>query len=65
MVKMEMEEQTLYTRIEKVEKFLRQDLSQDARRIWINKLRDLKELRWQKANERIQSLARFGGAYLE
>ena len=59
------EEQTLYTRIEKVEKFLRQDLSQDARRIWINKLRDLKELRWQKANERIQSLARFGGAYLE
>jgi len=65
MVKMEMEEQTLYTRIEKVEKFLRQDLSQDARRIWINKLRDLKELRWQKANERIQSLARFGGAYME
>ena len=60
-----MEEQTLYTRIEKVEKFLRQDLSQDARRIWINKLRDLKELRWQKANERIQSLARFGGAYME
>jgi hypothetical protein len=65
MVEMEREEQTLYTRIEKVEKFLRQDLSQDARRIWINKLRDLKELRWQKANERIQSLARFGGAYME
>jgi len=65
MVEMEMEEQTLYTRIEKVEKFLRQDLSQDARRIWINKLRDLKELRWQKANERIEALARFGGAFLE
>ena len=65
MVEMEMEEQTLYTRIEKVEKFLRQDLSQDARRIWINKLRDLKELRWQKANERIEALARYGGAFLE
>ena len=62
MVEMEMEEQTLYTRIEKV---LRQDLSQDARRIWTNKLRDLKELRWQKANERIETLARFGGAYME
>ena len=65
MVEMEMEEQTLYTRIEKVEKLLRQDLSQGARRIWTNKLRDLKELRWQKANERIETLARFGGAYME
>jgi len=65
MVEMEMEEQTLYTRIEKVENFLLQDLSQDARRIWINKLRDLKELRWQKANERIEALARYGGAFLE
>jgi len=59
------EEQTLYTRIDKVEKLLRQDLSQSARYIWTTKLRDLKELRWQKANERIEALARFGGAYME
>ena len=61
----DMEEQTLYTRIDKVEKLLRQDLSQSARYIWTNKLRDLKELRWQKANERIEALARFGGAFME
>ena len=61
----ETEEQTLYTRIDKVEKLLRQDLSQSARYIWTTKLRDLKELRWQKANERIEALARFGGAYME
>jgi len=59
------EEQTLYARIDKVEKLLRQDLSQSARYIWATKLRDLKELRWQKANERIEALARFGGAYME
>ena len=59
------EEQTLYARIDKVEKLLQQDLSQGARRIWTGKLRDLKELRWQKANERIEALARVGGAFLE
>ena len=59
------EEQTLYARIDKVEWLLRQDMSQDARRIWTNKLRDLKELRWHKANERIEALARVGGAFLE
>ena len=59
------EEQTLYARIEKVEKLLKQDLSQGARRIWTNKLRDLQELRWHKANERIEALARFGGAFIE
>jgi len=59
------EEETLYKRIGKVEKLLKQDLSQGARRIWANKLRDLQELRWHKANERIQALARFGGSYLE
>jgi len=59
------EEQTLYTRIDKVEKLLKQDMSQGARRIWINKLRALKEIRWQKANERIEALARAGGAFLE
>ena len=58
------EEKTLYTRIDKVEKLLRQYLSQSARYIWTTKLRDLKELRWQKANERIEALARFGGAYM-
>jgi len=59
------EEDTLYARIDKVEKLLKQDLSQDARRIWTNKLRDLQELRWHKANERIEALARFGGAFIE
>jgi|TARA_R110002020_G_scaffold133742_1_gene298444 hypothetical protein len=59
------EEDTLYKRIDKVEKLLKQDLSQDARRIWTNKLRDLQELRWHKANERIEALARFGGAFIE
>ena len=59
------EEDTLYTRIDKVEKLLKQDLSQDARRIWTDKLRALQELRWQKANERIEALARFGGAFIE
>jgi len=59
------EEQTLYTRMEKVDKLLRSDLSQEARYIWTKHARALKEIRWQKANERIQSLARFGGAYLE
>ena len=59
------EEQTLYARIEKVEKLLKQDLSQGARRIWTNKLRDLQELRWHKANERIEALARYGGAFIE
>ena len=62
---MKTEEETLYTRINKVEKLLKQELSQDARRIWINKLRDLQELRWHKANERIEALARFGGAFIE
>jgi len=59
------EEQTLYARIDKVEKLLRQDLSQGARRIWAGKLRSLQELRWHKANERIEALARVGGAFLE
>ena len=59
------EEQTLYARIDKVEKLLRQDLSQGARRIWTGKLRSLQELRWHKANERIEALARVGGAFLE
>jgi hypothetical protein len=62
---MKTEEETLYTRINKVEKLLKQELSQDARRIWTNKLRDLQELRWHKANERIEALARFGGAFIE
>jgi len=59
------EERTLYARMDKVDKLLRSDLSQEARYIWTKHARALKELRWQKANERIQSLARFGGAYLE
>ena len=59
------EEQTLYTRMDKVDKLLRSDLSQEARYIWTKHARALKELRWQKANERIQSLARMGGCYLE
>ena len=59
------EEQTLYARIDKVEKLLRQALSQGARRIWTGKLRALQELRWHKANERIEALARFGGAFIE
>jgi len=59
------EEQTLYTRMEKVDKLLRSDLSQEARYIWTKHARALKEIRWQKANERIQSLARMGGCYLE
>ena len=59
------EEDTLYARIDKVEKLLKQDLSQDARRIWTDKLRALQELRWHKANERIEALARFGGAFIE
>ena len=46
-------------------KLLRQDLSQGARRIWAGKLRALQELRWHKANERIEALARFGGAFIE
>ena len=59
------EEQTLYARIDKVEKLLRQDLSQGARRILSGKLSALQELRWHKANERIEALARFGGAFIE
>ena len=51
------EEQTLYTRMDKVDKLLRSDLSQEARYIWTKHARALKEIRWQKANERIQSLA--------
>ena len=62
---MKTEEETLYARIEKVEKLLKQDLSQGARRIWAGKLRALQELRWHKANERIEALARYGGAFLE
>ena len=62
---MKTEEETLYTRINKVEKLLKQELSQDARRLWTNTLRDLQELRWHKANERIEALARFGGAFIE
>ena len=59
------EEETLYKRIDKVEKLLKQDLSQGARRIWAGKLSALQELRWHKANERIEALARYGGAFLE
>ena len=59
------EEQTLYTRMDKVDKLLRSDLSQEARYIWTKHARALKEIRWQKANERIQSLSRMGVCYLE
>ena len=59
------EEQTLYARMEKIDELLKGDLSQEARYIWTKHARALKELRWQKANERIQSLARFGGAFME
>ena len=58
------EEQTLYTRMDKVDKLLRSDLSQGARYIWAKHARALKELRWQKANERIEAMARLGGSYL-
>ena len=59
------EERTLYARMDKVDELLRSDLSQSARYIWAKHARALKEIRWQKANERIEALARFGGAYME
>ena len=61
----ETEEQTLYARMDKIDGLLRSDLSQEARYIWTKHARSLKEIRWQKANERIEALARFGGAYME
>ena len=61
----ELEENTLYARIEKVDRLLQQDLSQGARRIWIRHARALREIRWQKANERIEALARVGGCCME
>ena len=59
------EEQTLYARMDKVDEMLQRDLSQSARYIWTKHARALKEIRWQKANERIEALARFGGAFME
>ena len=43
------EEQTLYTRMDKIDGLLRSDLSQEARYIWTKHARSLKEIRWQKA----------------
>ena len=58
------EERTLYARMDKVDEMLDRDLSQSARYIWTKHARALKELRWQKANERIEALARVGGCYM-
>ena len=58
------EERTLYARMEKIDELLKGDLSQGARYIWAKHARALKELRWQKANERIEAMARLGGSYL-
>jgi len=58
-------ENTLYKRMDKVDELLRRDLSPEARRIWIKHARALKEIRWEQANERIEALARLGGAFLE
>jgi len=57
--------ETLNRRIEKVERLLKKDISMDVRRIWRNHLSGLMELRWQKANERIEALARLGGGFIE
>ena len=56
---------TLTRRMEKIDELLKSDLSQGARYIWAKHARALKELRWQRANERIEALARLGGGFIE
>ena len=57
--------ETLNRRMEKIDELLKGDLSQGARYIWAKHARALKELRWQRANERIEALARLGGGFIE
>ena len=57
--------ETLNRRMEKIDELLKGDLSQGARYIWAKHARALKEIRWQRANERIEAMARLGGAFME
>ena len=58
------EEELLELRMNKVNHLLKQNLSESARHIWSKHAKALKEMRLEKANKRIEALARLGGAFL-
>ena len=55
----------LSTKIKKIDWLLAQPLSPDARRIWKKHRHSLENIRIERAQERVEALARLGGAFIE
>jgi|TARA_A100001388_G_C28626518_1_gene430170 hypothetical protein len=55
----------LNTKIKKIDWLLAQPLSPDARRIWKKHKHSLENIRIERAQERVEALARLGGAFIE
>ena len=52
-------------KIRKIEQLLDQPLQADTRRIWLGNLQSLHNMIEEKERQRVESLARLGGAFLE
>jgi hypothetical protein len=52
-------------KIRKIETLLNQPLQSDTRRIWLGHLQSLHEMMKEKEAERVQALARLGGAWIK
>lgn len=52
-------------KIRKIEKLLDQPLRPDTRRIWQKHLKSLSDMIVEKEAERVQALARLGGAWIK
>jgi hypothetical protein len=55
----------LMIKIRKIEKLLDQPLRPDTRRIWQKHLKSLSDMIVEKEAERVQALARLGGAWIK
>jgi|TARA_R100000426_G_scaffold4330_1_gene6734 hypothetical protein len=55
----------LMIKIRKIEKLLDQPLQADTRRIWQKHLKSLSDMITEKEAQRVQALARLGGAWIE
>ena len=52
-------------KIRKIEQLLDQPLQADTRRIWLGHLQSLHNMIEEKERQRVESLARLGGAFLQ
>ena len=52
-------------KIKKIDWLLAQPLSPDARRIWKKHKHSLENIRIERAQQRVEALARLGGAFIE